>query len=68
MYIYMVNFIQKNTKYTKKVFCTITCKYLYLNVGMELPTWKGNGVGFSCSALYSVMLLLEQYEFVSNTV
>ena len=32
-----------------------------LNVGMELPTWQGNRNVFSCSALNSVLLLLEQY-------
>ena len=33
----------------EKFFHTNKCNYMSQNVGIELPVFKGNGHGFSCS-------------------
>ena len=44
--------------YTKKyriLFHTIKCKYISLDVGIELSIWEGNGHVFSCLVLKPVL-------------
>ena len=68
--VFPSSFREFSTNTIEFFFHTITCKYISLNVGMELHTWDENWLLFSRSVLnpvkFIVLKLFERYIY-SNT-